>query len=544
MPYIGNDIQYGELTSQTFTGDGSTVAFTMGYTVANPTSILVTSGNVVQEPTVAYTVAGTTLTFTSAPENADTIHVRYLGRTLDVAQTAIVQDADQDTKIQVEESADEDTIRFDIAGAEDFTMTANDFTALLGSTISTNTIAETTADTGVTIDGLLVKDGTAAFADGLVGTPAIGFADDLDTGFYRIGSNNIGLALSGALMYDFTTGGLTQTSPVATNAAETIRSTTASGSGAAASLILENGSGNTNAAVAVTGNDDILRLQTNNGSVLTDAVLIDGTQKVTIAANVGLGGSAATNPLTVAKAVAADYVGVFNNTNTGANAPSLLVATAASGASTLDVHRTAADGTLVQWIQGGSIEGTISVSGTTISYGTFTGGHWSQGAVGVTPSLQKGTVVSTIDEMCEWLAEEWTDPDEPIESHKKHRHDLYEGSGLPGSTHLVDGVVRTVVKEDNDQLVRCAVSSVVGDKRVYGVFSNLDDEGDAIINALGTYVVRVTGACAGGDLLESAGDGTARVQADDIIRSSTIGKVTFGDSETVDRLVPCVLYCG
>jgi len=159
MPYIGNDIQFGELTSQTFTGDGSTVAFTMGYSVANTTSILVTSGNVVQEPTVAYTVSGTTLTFTSAPEDDDTIHVRFLGRVVDVANAAILQDSDQDTKIQVEESADEDTIRFDIAGAEDFTMTANDFTALSGSTISTNTIAETTADTGVTIDGLLVKDG-------------------------------------------------------------------------------------------------------------------------------------------------------------------------------------------------------------------------------------------------------------------------------------------------------------------------------------------------------------------------------------------------
>ena len=159
MPYIGNDIQFGELTSQTFTGDGSTVAFTMGYSVANTTSILVTSGNVVQEPTVAYTVSGTTLTFTSAPEDDDTIHVRFLGRVVDVANAAILQDSDQDTKIQVEESADEDTIRFDIAGAEDFTMTANDFTALSGSTISTNTIAETTSGSGVTIDGLLIKDG-------------------------------------------------------------------------------------------------------------------------------------------------------------------------------------------------------------------------------------------------------------------------------------------------------------------------------------------------------------------------------------------------
>ena len=133
MPYIGNDIQFGELTSQTFTGDGSTVAFTMGYSVANPTSILVTSGNVVQEPTVAYTVAGTTLTFTSAPEDDDTIHVRFLGRVVDVANAAILQDSDQDTKVQVEESADEDTIRFDVAGAEVATLT-NSALTLKGTT--------------------------------------------------------------------------------------------------------------------------------------------------------------------------------------------------------------------------------------------------------------------------------------------------------------------------------------------------------------------------------------------------------------------------
>ena len=149
MPYIGNDVQFGELTSQTFTGDGSTVAFTLAYTIANTTSILVTSGNVVQEPTVAYTVSGTTLTFTSAPADDDTIHVRYLGRTLDVSQTAIVQDADQDTKIQVEESADEDTIRFDAAGAEVATVTSS---AITLKTATNTTIANDGGDTAITIN--------------------------------------------------------------------------------------------------------------------------------------------------------------------------------------------------------------------------------------------------------------------------------------------------------------------------------------------------------------------------------------------------------
>jgi len=89
----------------------------------------------------------------------------YIGRAPSASITKL-EDADQDTKIQVEESSDEDTIRFDIAGAEDFTMTANTLTALSGSTIKTNTIAETTGASGVTVDGMIIKDGGLTIASG------------------------------------------------------------------------------------------------------------------------------------------------------------------------------------------------------------------------------------------------------------------------------------------------------------------------------------------------------------------------------------------
>lgn len=55
-----------------------------------------------------------------------------------------------------------DTIGIAVAGALDFTIAANTFTAVSGSTIATNTIAETTAAAGVTVDGCLIKDGRAA----------------------------------------------------------------------------------------------------------------------------------------------------------------------------------------------------------------------------------------------------------------------------------------------------------------------------------------------------------------------------------------------
>lgn len=181
------------------------------------------------------------------------------------------------------------------------------------------------------------------------------------------------------------------------------------------------------------------------------------------------------------------------------------IAVSRGGAAALYVNRNTDDGTLVGFYQAGVEEGTITVAGTTVSYGSFCGHHWSQLTDTTNSVLEKGTVVSTIDEMCSWNG------------------------------------------ENNEQLAKVKISDVVADKRVYGVFCSLDEDGDAIIHALGATVIRVTGPCHGGDLLDSNGDGTAKVQTDDVIRSSTIGKVTVGNINVgIDEVhvVPCVLYCG
>jgi hypothetical protein len=67
---------------QTFAGDGVTTDFALTLAPSSPQSILVTVGNVIQEPTVAYATSGTTLSFTSPPGNGSTITVRFLGGTL------------------------------------------------------------------------------------------------------------------------------------------------------------------------------------------------------------------------------------------------------------------------------------------------------------------------------------------------------------------------------------------------------------------------------------------------------------------------------
>jgi hypothetical protein len=174
------------------------------------------------------------------------------------------------------------------------------------------------------------------------------------------------------------------------------------------------------------------------------------------------------------------------------------------------------DGIIVNLYQDGTAEGNISVSGSTVSYN---GGHlsrWSQ-LVGIStnvksdrPTIYQGTVMSNLDAMCEWTG------------------------------------------ETNQQLNKTKVSDTVSDKDVAGVFWTWDDDDDVYTNDFyvamtGDMVVRVGAATTitRGDLLESAGDGTAKPQSDDIVRSKTVAKITSTTSTATysdgSKAYPCVL---
>jgi hypothetical protein len=184
------------------------------------------------------------------------------------------------------------------------------------------------------------------------------------------------------------------------------------------------------------------------------------------------------------------------------------------GATTCAIGRVQ-DGNLVGFYSAGTAEGVISVSGTTVSYN---GGHlsrWSQLADNTRDeSIVKGTVMSNLDQMADWTT---------------------------------DGVT-----EENEQLNCMKVSDVEGDANVAGVFVNWDNDDDIYTNDMniamtGDMVIRIAQGTTvqRGDLLMSAGDGTAKPQGDDIVRSKTIAKVTSTTvSSTYDDgsyLVPCVL---
>lgn len=65
------------IAKDSFTGDGSTTVYTLSVTPANENAILVFVGNVHQNPGIAYSLTGATLTFSGPPPDTHTIVVLH-----------------------------------------------------------------------------------------------------------------------------------------------------------------------------------------------------------------------------------------------------------------------------------------------------------------------------------------------------------------------------------------------------------------------------------------------------------------------------------
>ena len=234
MAYIGKAPVNGFHSKQTLSTDGSTTTFTLDFTVADETALIVSVGGVLQEPKVAYNLSGggTSIVFTAAPAATDTAYIQFLGQAivqnlLDLSGGELILDADNDTTITADT---DDQIDIKIAGADDFQFTANKFSVLSGSNQS--------------------------FADNTKGL--FGTGDDLEV--YHDGTNSYIANKTGALKI------ATETSGIALTIGHTTSETT----------VADNLTVTGNLTVGGTtsfGDFDI----TNVGSIALDTITNDGT---------------------------------------------------------------------------------------------------------------------------------------------------------------------------------------------------------------------------------------------------------------------------
>jgi hypothetical protein len=245
-------------------------------------------------------------------------------------------------------------------------------------------------------------------------------------------------------------------------------------------------------------NSGQLAFYTNNAGTYAERM------RITSGGSVLFQKTAANNTDTGAGWFVNDYFCVTNNS-------------ADSGDRVVLINRQNSDGTLIDFRHANVTEGSISVSGSTVSY---LGGHLSRYSQTELDEkiegLLKGTVMSNLDKMAEWINPETKEP--------------YE----------------------NEQLNCMKISDVEGDKNVAGVFVNWQYDSELLTNDMniamtGDMIIRIAQGLVveKGDLLISAGGGTAKPQSDDLIRSNTIAKVTSNHITCVyedgSYCVPCVL---
>ena len=237
-----------------------------------------------------------------------------------------------------------------------------------------------------------------------------------------------------------------------------------------------------------------------------------------------------------------------------------------TSAETAEFNRGGSDGTVIVIRNSGSFVGSISVSGGTTSYNAFSGSHWGRLADNSKPTILRGTVIESIGTMIEWYQVEF-DVDINGETVTKRRNITKPDNVNDGDTFdyvvadsdatpsVPAGTYTGTLRLENDEKhPHVKISDTSESKAIYGVFMDWDNDDDTVndmyVNAVGTGVIRIksTETVAIGDLLDSNGDGTAKVQSDDIIRARTIGKVistvkqeTYSDGSYT---VPCAIYCG
>ena len=168
MAYLGRQPTYGAFERQSITPDGSTTTFTLTYTVASTSSILVSVAGVIQEPNSAYTLAsgGTQITFTEAVDSGETVFLIYLGIAYEgaiVGQTSFTSF----NELNARAATDDRFLVYDLSAQEvKYIQTSN----IVKSTVQRDYTGDGSTTTFTVTDGVTV-DNTLVMVEGLTMLP-------------------------------------------------------------------------------------------------------------------------------------------------------------------------------------------------------------------------------------------------------------------------------------------------------------------------------------------------------------------------------------
>ena len=183
MAFIGTPLDtrntFQSLVGKRFNGDGSTTAFTLDVAPSSTLDIEVFVGNVRQDPNSAYTLSGTTLTFTGAPPSGtNNIYVVHqaksvgtidppAGATIDMNGVELILDADADTTLTADT---DDQIDIKIAGTDVANITNSSSDVVITSAVQDKDIVFKGDDGGSAVTALTID--MSAAGELLQGTSA------------------------------------------------------------------------------------------------------------------------------------------------------------------------------------------------------------------------------------------------------------------------------------------------------------------------------------------------------------------------------------
>jgi filamentous hemagglutinin len=472
--------EFTVITADEFNGDGSTVAFTLSADSTTAGTVVAING-VVQIPTTAYSVSGTTLTFTEAPEVNDVIDARIFTTTTTVTGisnaglTAVVETLST-ANVQITGNLiPAANVAYDLGSTTRFW---NDL-YLAGNSIYLGTIV--IKDVGANQIGFFQADGT---------TPATIDADNVDTTQIASGTSSV--------------------SVVSTNG--NVRSNVA---GVTVQTISPG-------LVAITGDLSVTGNATLSGNILGDRVQ-NGTTSFDIQtpngnANITVGGTSNVAVFSTAGANVAGTLGVTGNITGGNLSGTSIVGTLTTAAQT-NITSVGTLGSL-------TVTGNIGGGNLSVSTGTVTlGGIVNANANGVGNIGSATTYFNTV--FAKATSAQYADLAE-----------MYEADQIiePGTVVCFGGAKEvTMCAEDACR----RVAGVVSTNPSY--LMNSGQTGDHVVAVAlqGRVPVKVTGQVRKGDMMVATTNGRARAEVNPQV-GAVIGKA-LADFDGQDGVIEVVI---